>query len=69
MRLAAKGDDPMDKDKIIDAIIEEEIAAVDATIVEEELSSDLATTQRQRKRDVIRNVLRRLADLVPWRRL
>ena len=53
----------MDKDKIIDAIIEEEIAAVDATIVEEELSSDLATTQRQRKRDVIRNVLRRLADL------
>lgn len=61
-------DDEMDENKIIDAIIEEEIAAVDAaaesTSVE---SSDLTLTPaeqtRRRKRDVIRNVLRRLADL------
>lgn len=69
--LGQNSNDPPDKDKIIDAIIEEEIAAVS----EEEANDipggslaaasdiDTAAQTRRRKRDVIRNVLRRLADL------
>lgn len=76
MHLAAKGDDSQmdEKNNIIDAIIEEEIAAIDAATASaaaessSSSSSEItptaeATQQRQRKRDVIRNVLRRLADL------
>ena len=64
---AAKDDnsDKIDDSKIIDVIIEEEIAAVDAAESADPASSDLTPAEqtRRRKRDVIRNVLRRLADL------
>ena len=57
--------DEIDETKIIDAIIEEEIAAVDAAEAASPTSTDLTPAEqtRRRKRDVIRNVLRRLANL------
>ena len=57
--------DEIDETKIIDAIIEEEIAAVDEAEAASPTSSDLTRAEqtRRRKRDVIRNVLRRLANL------
>lgn len=57
--------DERDENKIIDAIIEEEIAAVEAAETADPSSSGLTPAERtrRRKRDVIRNVLRRLADL------
>jgi len=69
MCLAAAKDsrgDEIDENKIIDVIIEEEIAAVEAAESSSSTeSSDLTPAERtrRRKRDVIRNVLRRLADL------
>lgn len=60
----ANGDE-IEENKIIDAIIEEEIAAVDAADAASSPPTDLTPAEqtRRRKRDVIRNVLRRLADL------
>lgn len=67
--------DEKNKNNIIDAIIEEEIAAIDAAAADtaaesaessssSEITPTAEATQRQRrKRDGIRNVLRRLADL------
>ena len=69
--LGKNRNNPSEEDNIIDAIIEEEIAAVAKEEKDYVSGGGLAATDdvdtakqtRRRKRDVIRNVLKRLADL------